>query len=109
MIHITVAPKKYQIRIKGHAHYDEPGKDIVCASCSMAFYNLAQMIHMYDAEKAFCKKPKMIYDKGKGYIEVMPREEYEPWIQHDFTYATAGFQMLAAQYPDFVDLKMTEY
>lgn len=109
MITVTVSPNKYQLGMKGHAGYDEIGKDIICASASMVYYNLCQMMLEYDEGKAFCKKPEMQFTSGKAFLKVVPRKEYEPWIQHDFLYAVKGFQLLAAQYPEYVCLKILNY
>ncbi|MGN1419214.1 MAG: ribosomal-processing cysteine protease Prp [Acutalibacteraceae bacterium] len=108
MIKVTYRPKKHQLKITGHANSAEKGHDLICASVSMIFYNLCQMLLEYDQEKAFAVKPKMGYTSGSAYVEVTPRDEYEAWIEHDFLYACTGIRLLEAKYPEYVYLKITE-
>ena len=39
------------ISVKGHAHYAEPGKDIVCAAVSILVQNLIQSIEELTPDK----------------------------------------------------------
>lgn len=109
MIHITVSPKKYQVRIKGHAEYAEPGKDILCASVSYAFYNLCAMMLKFEKNGMLCKSPRMKDNPGNSFVEVVPKEIYEGNVQLCFMYFTEGLQSLMAQYPEFIDLKVLKY
>ena len=108
MIKISVAPKRYKVKIKGHAKYAEKGNDILCASVSFAFYNLAQvMLNLYE-KGMLCKAPEMKDNEGNSTIEVMPKAEYETHVQFALAYFTAGISALDAQYPEYVKLKVTE-
>lgn len=109
MITVTYSPKKHQLRIKGHAEFAPKGQDIVCAAATMVFYNLCQMIREYDQEAAFSVKPKMQFNSGRALIEVVPRADYETWIDHDFLYALTGYRLLMAQFPDRVNLKVLQH
>ena len=42
-----------EIKIKGHAGYDEPGKDIVCAGVSTLVQTLIQSIEELTSDKNF--------------------------------------------------------
>ena len=108
MIKISVAPKRYKVKIKGHAGYGERGTDIICASVSFAFYNLAQvMLNLYE-QGMLCKAPEMTDNEGNSRLEVIPKAEYEAHVQFALAYFTAGVSALDAQYPEFVKLKVTE-
>ena len=48
---ITVTRQKDEITIKGHAHYAEPGKDIVCAAVSVLVQTLIQSVEELTADK----------------------------------------------------------
>ncbi|MBR5826834.1 MAG: ribosomal-processing cysteine protease Prp [Clostridia bacterium] len=109
MIHITVSPKKLQLRIKGHADYAEPGKDIICASVSYAFYNLCQVMTDYTELGLLCKAPKMKDCSGNSFIEVIPKKEYEKNVQIVFSVIARGLEVLATNYPEFVDFRLLEY
>ena len=43
--HIT-GPRAYVAQVKGHAGFDELGKDVVCAGASMYAMGLAQCVMM---------------------------------------------------------------
>lgn len=107
MIYVTYSPKKRHLKIKGHAKFASAGHDIVCAAASMVFYNLCAMLGEYDRGKAFAKLD-IVDKKGNAAVEVTPKTEYEPWVDHDFYYALSGFELLANKYPDYITLKVTE-
>lgn len=107
MIYVTYSPKKRLLKIKGHARYAQEGHDIVCAAASMVFYNLCAMLREYDKDKAFARLD-ITDKKGNAAVEVTPKTGYELWVDHDFYYALAGFELLANKYPDYIDLKVTE-
>jgi uncharacterized protein YsxB (DUF464 family) len=48
---IEVTGHKDRITIKGHAHYAEPGKDIVCAAVSVLVQTLIQSVEELTADK----------------------------------------------------------
>lgn len=108
MIYVTFNPKKRQLKVKGHARFANEGHDIVCAAASMVFYNLCAMLREYDGKKAFAKPLEITDKKGNARVCVTPHTGYETWIDHDFYYAIAGFELLARKYPDYIDLKVTE-
>ena len=109
MIHITVSPKKFQLRIKGHAGYNEHGKDIICASVSYAFYNLAQVMLDYINLGLLCKAPEQKDNKGNSSLKVIPKKEYESNVQICFATIARGLEVLSLQYPEFVDFKLNEH
>lgn len=109
MITVKYSPSRHQLSIRGHAGAGEKGHDIVCASASMVFYNLCQMLREYDQKKAFALPLQMQDAPGNASIRVMPHTGYETWIDHDFLYALTGFRMLMAQYPDYVNLIVTKH
>lgn len=110
MITVKYRPDSNTLTIKGHAGYAEAGKDIICASASIIFYNLCAMLRQYPAE-AFSMPLEMKMAKGKNgvtSVKCKPAKEYEAWIDHDFLYALTGFETLAGNYPDFVNLVVTQ-
>lgn len=48
---IEVTRHTDRIKIKGHAHYAEPGKDIVCAAVSVLVQTLIQSVENLTADK----------------------------------------------------------
>jgi uncharacterized protein YsxB (DUF464 family) len=108
MIKISVAPKRYKVKIKGHAKFSEIGTDIICASVSFSFYNLSQVILNFYEAGMLCKEPELSDNPGNATLEVMPKAEYEAHVQLALAYFTEGMRMLDAQYPEYVSLKVTE-
>lgn len=108
MIKVSVMPKKYKVKVKGHAKFSEKGTDIICASVSFSFYNLSQvMLNFYQAGM-LCKEPKLCDNSGNATLEVIPKAEYEAHVQLCLAYFTEGMRVLDAQYPEYVSLKVTE-
>ena len=109
MIKVKYRPDRHELTIKGHAGAGEHGHDVICAAASMVFYNLCQMLRQYDQDKAFARKPEMQDEPGNAKIKVTPATGYEAWIDHDFLYALTGFQLLAGNHPEYVDLVVMEH
>ncbi len=113
MLYITYRPAKYEITFKGHANSGEKGQDIICAAASMGFYNLAAVLSKCP-EKWFWEKPDMAdylsdpKSKGVSHIRCIPSSEYEEYVLFAFQYAVTGFEQLAANYPEYIALKITE-
>lgn len=110
MITVKYKPDKHTLTIKGHAGYAEAGEDIICASASMIFYNLCAMLRQYPDE-AFSMPLDMKMAKGKNGVTTVkctPSKAYESLIDHDFLYALTGFQTLSGNYPENVNLVVTQ-
>ena len=108
MVKVSVSPTRYKVKITGHAGSAEKGSDIICASVSYAFYNLCQMMLELEAMGMLCKKPKMKDNEGNSALEVIPKKEYEAHVQLCFMYFSKGIEVLDAQYPEYVSLKVTK-
>ena len=106
MITIQYARKRHSLRIKGHAGFANIGQDIICASVSMVFYNLAQVLMDYD--KDTMARPVKMRFGDVSLIEATPKDAVRAWVDHDFYFAMRGFSMLAEQYPEYVNVVVTE-
>ena len=51
------------VKIRGHAHYAEPGKDIVCAAVSVLVQTLIQSVENLTADK-------IEYDMSPGRVDI---------------------------------------
>lgn len=60
---IEVSRLKDGITIRGHAHYAEPGKDIVCAAVSVLVQTLIQSVESLTADK-------IEYDMQPGTVDI---------------------------------------
>lgn len=106
MIKITFTQrgKILSLRLEGHAGYAEHGKDIVCASASILAYTVAQYITMASESGDLVAPPVIKLDKGDAYVSCEPTEETARETQGMFEYAMIGYQLLARNYPRFVDI-----
>lgn len=60
---IRVIRLKDGIEVRGHAHYAEPGKDIVCAAVSALVQTLIQAVENLTADK-------ITYDMQPGKVDI---------------------------------------
>lgn len=60
---IEVTRLKDGIKIRGHAHYAEPGKDIVCSAVSVLVQTLIQSVENLTADK-------ITYDMQPGTVDI---------------------------------------
>lgn len=107
MIYISYNQRRHLLKIKGHAGYEEKGKDIICAAVSYGFNTLATVFLDHERNEAFAKPLKLRNTAGAATIEATPKTEFEGLIDHDFYFALRGFSTLAQQYPEYVSVKIT--
>jgi uncharacterized protein YsxB (DUF464 family) len=94
--------------VKGHAGFDELGKDIVCAGASMYAMGLAQSVLQMRQAGKLQKIPNLKVKNGEVFIVAKPRPEHEAELRHYFYMAQVGFKLLQEAYPENISLKMYE-
>lgn len=94
------------LSIKGHAGAAEVGQDIVCASASILAYTVAQLVKDYSATDKLKHKPTIMMRKGSSTITCSPKEEHLNEVKHTFFVAQTGLNLLAHNYPQYVDITM---
>ena len=82
----------FRMRVKGHAGYDEAGRDIVCAAASGLVYALCGYL------LNFKKGSFSVNELEKGLIEIDCGHDCEDYLQ----LACIGFYQLARDYPNHV-------
>ena len=93
---IVINRKENCLTIEGHAHYDEPGKDIVCAAVSVLVQNLIQSIEELTADKiGYVMSPGTV-DIKHGNLS----ERAQLLVDSFFV----GVNMVADEYPDNVKI-----
>lgn len=109
MVEITYFPKEWKIEIKGHANFDEMGKDIVCAALSHSFYTLAESLKMLK-ESNFAEAPVMhdVSDDDVKYIKCVPAPNTASTIQWIYWTHLVGFKALSESYPQNVNFNVVE-
>lgn len=104
MVNITFNPQNLELEVTGHAGQDEKGKDIVCSALSMLFYTLADSLNK--SEHMLKKHPIIKMEDGNGYIKCKPRKEYQANITLMYWTILNGFQLLAEEYPEYIEFKV---
>ena len=84
------------ISVKGHAHYAEPGKDIVCAGVSALVQTLIQSIEELTADK-------IKYSMSPGTVDIKFRNLSEQSLVLVDSFFI-GITMIANDYPENVRL-----
>lgn len=93
---ITINRSKQGITIKGHAHYAEPGKDIVCAAVSVLVQNLIQSVEELTADK-------IQYSMSPGTVDINFRDLSERALLLVSSFFV-GVQAIAESYPENVKI-----
>jgi len=103
MINVEFNPIEHEVTVKGHAGYDEEGKDIVCASASALLYtikhSLEKAVEMLENDTL-----KLSVKKGDASIRCTPKAEYEANVDVIFWTVLNGFEALAEGFPEYVTL-----
>lgn len=96
---IEVSRSDSGITISGHAHYAEPGKDIVCAGVSALVQTLIQSIEELTADKI-----QYVMSPGTADIKFRDLSEHAQLLVGSFF---VGVEMIASEYPD--NVKVTKH
>lgn len=99
--------KMLTFKEKGHAGMASVGNDIVCASASMLAYTLAQNVRYEESAGNLKYRPTVKLNKGNANIAVRAKTD-DDYIRlcHLFCVIQTGYQLLAHNYPQFVDVTL---
>ncbi len=89
--------------LNGHAGQADIGHDIVCSSCSILAYTVAQIVKTEEKEGSLKSKPVIVLNKGAAIISCEPKPEKYNELLHAFYVAEVGYTLLSHNYPQFVD------
>lgn len=106
--HHVTGQNAYIAEIKGHAGFDELGKDVVCAGASMYAMGLAQSVLQMRQAGKLKKIPNVRVKNGEVFVVAKPKPEHEAELRHYFYMAQVGFKLLETAYPDHISLKLYE-
>lgn len=90
----TTEDGKYTLTVEGHAGYDEPGKDIVCAGVSALVYALLGWLEDHPEDTEYVD---MSMEDGAS-VSCVGDERVGAVFEAIFT----GIEMIACRYPDHV-------
>ena len=99
------AEKELALTVRGHASFDEVGKDIVCASASILTYTLAKVAESY-FEKGHLEEHPILRLNGGDACIVCKCKSYFAYADMLFAFdmARVGFTLLAENYPQNVNV-----
>jgi uncharacterized protein YsxB (DUF464 family) len=89
--------------LNGHAGQADIGHDIVCSSCSILAYTVAQIVKTEEKEGSLKTKPLVVLNKGSAIVSCEPKPEKYNELRHAFYVAEVGYTLLSHNYPQLVD------
>lgn len=105
MIEVIYYRDRHRVTMKGHASFDEMGKDIVCASASTLLYTIATFVNNMK-EARHTKSPIIKLENGDAFIECDVASKYKSHVMLVFDAICGGFELLSRQYPQNVSYEM---
>ena len=96
---------KLTLKLDGHAGQADIGHDIVCASCSILAYTVAQLVKVAEAQGDLKNAPEIKLESGDAIISCEPIDEARNGLLAAYMFAETGYNLLAHNYPQYVDLK----
>ncbi len=88
------------LNIKGHAEFDDIGKDVICAAATTLAYTFAQIVE--DNTFNMRRQPISELKKGDVYIECMPAGKIRKMIKTSLDTITVGYKLLEYNFPEYL-------
>lgn len=104
---VNEAQRKLTLKVKGHAGYGDMGHDLICSAASILCYTLAQKLKT-EHDYGFTKyQPTLHLKAGNTNISVRVKDDDSfNRIMENFCFAQTGFQLLAHNHPEHVDVTL---
>lgn len=97
--------KKLLVKIKGHAGQAEKGHDVICASCTILAYSIAQIVKNAEIDGKLEIAPKIRLTDGDAMVMCRPKEAFYKEILQSFITVETGYTLLTHNFPQYVELK----
>lgn len=99
--------RSLRLKVKGHAGQAVIGQDIVCASASILTYTVAQIVTDMESKAQLDGKPTIELNSGDATVSCICKDDngYADAL-NSYYVAMVGYQLLAHNYPQFVELKI---
>jgi uncharacterized protein YsxB (DUF464 family) len=96
--------RECSLTVDGHAGQAEMGKDIVCASASILAFTIAQVVTLMDRHGDLEEPPTLDLENGDATIVCRAKDDYLfAELMQDFFVIKTGYQLLAYNYPQYVE------
>lgn len=92
------------LSVEGHAGQAEVGKDIVCSAVSILAHSTAKRVEEMREQGKLKKRPTLRLEDGIAVITCKPSKGQMAEAMHIYTFARAGFELLAEAYPEYVQI-----
>lgn len=99
--------RNFSVKVKGHANFDEKGKDIVCSAVSALFYTLYETLSILK-EDGMLESLDGNIDEGEASIECKPKTEFIGNVSMAFLTVSVGLNLIADNYKENVKVTMIE-
>lgn len=97
--------RSLSLEVKGHAGQAEIGKDIICASASILLYTVAQEVMDMTRKGEVLSVTNINEGDSTVSCKCKTEEAYSEAIRV-FYFGMVGYQLLAHNYPQFVEYKI---
>lgn len=106
MVKVTFEEKDNRLTLKldGHAGQASKGQDIVCSSCTILAYTVAQFVMNAKGMGELKSPPDIDLKEGEGCISCEPTEESYTALKSAYLFAEVGYNLLAHNFPRYVEL-----
>ena len=105
MIKAVYDRKENKITVEGHAYSGEPGHDLICASASVLIYTIAASVNSMQ-QNGHVTNALINLESGNGTVGCEPLEQIKGAITLIFDSICAGYELLAANYPDNISYEI---
>ena len=96
----------YTVELTGHAGYDVPGKDIVCAGVSTLFFTLVNTLDEMGRDRIRPLHPRVWMGDGEAGVTARVDDDNREKVRTVFETVAAGFRMMAEKYPENVKFEI---
>lgn len=101
MIRVCYDRRVHRVTVSGHAGFAERGADILCAAASMLLHTLAGAVRRL-SERGLAEDIAVSLRTGAGDVMCVPVGEFDCVVTAVMDSIVLGFQLLAADYPEYV-------
>ena len=93
------------LSVTGHAGAAERGKDTICASASILVYTAVTGASDMYTEGVLSEHPIIHMENGCGKVNIKPKPEYFDMVRERLRLLFTGFELLAENFPQYVEIK----
>lgn len=106
MIKIEYERGSHRVTVEGHAKSAEKGKDLVCCAVSTLCCTLAANAERIATFHEMARRPSIVLEDGHADIKCDAVHGYDDVVTLMFDTVCTGFEMMAANYPDYVSFAL---